>query len=219
MHNKKGRVMYLPRNEDFRREIRETHPEVSEDFVPRTLLPAPVLIDGADDPSHRMHLRSLDSVGKSEFEPTETSAWVIEEPGTPHTRITHELIGCKSRAVMDLAIRTSYYVQNHNRGVMLSGVEDPFADHSRSWAQVQFHNLSMGDRVISLFNDGGTCIALWTCFWVPRVPKFRIMMLGSELAYEFNHGFPVEKQFASVRFPMSDEDREAIEVNRAVSES
>jgi hypothetical protein len=120
---------------------------------------------------------------------------------------------------MGLEIDTCYYTETHNRGVMLSGVEDPFADRSRSWAQVQFHNLSMGDRVISLFNIRGTSIALWTCFWVPRVPKFRIMMLGSELAYEYNHGFPVEKQFSSVRFPMSDEDREAIRKNQEVSES
>jgi hypothetical protein len=44
-------------------------------------------------------------------------------------------------------------------------------------------------------------------------------MLGSELAYEYNHGFPVEKQFSSVRFPMSDEDREAIRKNQEVSGS
>ncbi len=209
-----------PRSEDRKAFIRAGHPEACEDFVPRKLLPAPILIDGADDSSNSDNqFEEIFPLDVKEAEPTEVESWIIEETGTPHTRITHELIGCMSRAVMGLEIDTCYYTETHNRGVMLSGVEDPFADRSRSWAQVQFHNLSMGDRVISLFNIRGTSIALWTCFWVPRVPKFRIMMLGSELAYEYNHGFPVEKQFSSVRFPMSDEDREAIRKNQEVSES
>ncbi len=195
-----------PRSEDRKTFIRAGHPEACEDFVPRKLLPAPLLIDGADDSSNSDNqFEEIFPLDVKEAEPTEVESWIIEEKGTPHTRITHELIGCMSRAVMGLEIDTCYYTETHNRGVMLSGVEDPF--------------LSMGDRVISLFNIRGTSIALWTCFWVPRVPKFRFMMLGSELAYEYNHGFPVEKQFSSVRFPMSEEDRKAVEKNQEVSGS
>ncbi|MDE0961361.1 MAG: hypothetical protein OSB09_11345 [Planctomycetota bacterium] len=99
----------------------------------------------------------------------------------------------------------------HNKGMMLAGVEDPFADRSRSWEREQFNNLSTGNRVISLFEVDRTCVAIWTCYWLPRIPRIRFMTLGSELAYEYNHGFPVEKEFSVEKFPMSESVRELIE--------
>ena len=183
------------------------HPTVSEGFVPRKMVPAPVLLDPAEVSENRGN-----KLKAKEVTPTDVKPMPCTMMGTLHTHLKHEFILCGSRHTLNFGYEDIQRINSlHDRGVVLAGVEDPFTEQSRSWTREQHHNRSMGDRVISLFNLEDTCVAIWTCFWVPRVPKIRFMMLGSEFENEYNHGFPVEKQFSSVRFPMNEEDEELIE--------
>jgi len=174
-----------------------SHPVPDAHFVPAAMVPAPVLV----------HPDDLAPAGGVDAPGTAVIPYIAEQNGTPYTEHPHRLIMCTTPRLRSLIFpnECESLVQQHKQGVMIHGVEDPFAGQECSWEETQFRNLARGNRVISLFVVADECIAIWTCFSAPRVASLRFAMLGSELAHEYSHGFPVEKRFENVEFPPGNE--------------
>ena len=174
-----------------------SHPVPDVHYVPPAMVPAPVLV----------HPDDLAPAGGGDAPGTVVFPNIVEQNGTPYTEHPHRLIMCTTPGLR-LRIfpnECESLVKQHKQGVMIHGVEDPFAGQECSWEETQFRNLARGNRVISLFVVADECIAIWTCFSAPRVASLRFAMLGSELAHEYSHGFPVEKRFENVEFPPGNE--------------
>ena len=171
-----------------------SHPVPDAHYVPPAMVPAPVLVH-PDDLAPDV---GVDAPG------TVVIPNIVEQNGTPYTEHPHRLIMCTTPGLRSLIFpnECESLVKQHKQGVMIHGVEDPFAGQECSWEETQFRNLARGNRVISLFVVADECIAIWTCFSAPRVASLRFAMLGSELAHEYSHGFPVEMRFESVEFPL-----------------
>jgi len=132
--------------------------------------------------------------------------------GTAYTGHPHRVIVSttpKLRVLVNPRVCREY-MSLHRCGTMLLGVEDPYAGETCSWTEAQQFKASLGERSISLFAHKGECFAIWTCFSSPQVPSTRFAMTCDEFVEEYRHGFPVEKRFESIEFPLGEDGEEVV---------
>ena len=82
----------------------------------------------------------------------------------------------------------------HRAGAMLSRVVDPCEHEVMTWDALQKLNLMQDKRTISLINyRGRDVIAVWGVYSETEKRWISYLTTAEELAFEYQHGFPVEK--------------------------
>ena len=82
----------------------------------------------------------------------------------------------------------------HRAGAMLSRVVDPCEHEVMTWDALQKLNLLQDKRTISLINyRGRDVIAVWGVYSETEKRWISYLTTAEELAFEYQHGFPVEK--------------------------
>ena len=82
----------------------------------------------------------------------------------------------------------------HRAGAMLSRVVDPCEHEVMTWDALQKLNLMQDKRTISLINyRGRDVIAVWGVYSETEKRWVSYLTTAEELAFEYQHGFPVEK--------------------------
>ena len=82
----------------------------------------------------------------------------------------------------------------HRAGAMLGGVVDPCEHEVMTWNAIQKLNLLQDKRTISLINyRGRDVIAVWGVYSETEKRWISYLTTAEELAFEYQHGFPVEK--------------------------
>ena len=82
----------------------------------------------------------------------------------------------------------------HRTGLMLSRVVDPCEHEVMTWNALQKFNLLQDKRTISLINyRGRDVIAVWGVYSETEKRWISYLTTAEELAFEYQHGFPVEK--------------------------
>ena len=82
----------------------------------------------------------------------------------------------------------------HRAGAMLSRVVDPCEHEVMTWNAIQKLNLLQDKRTISLINyRGRDVIAVWGVYSETEKRWISYLTTAEELAFEYQHGFPVEK--------------------------
>lgn len=83
---------------------------------------------------------------------------------------------------------------SHRAGLMLGFVVDPCEHEVMTWDALQKLNLNQGKRTISLINyKGRDVIAVWGVYSETEKRWISYLTTAEELAFEYQHGFPVEK--------------------------
>ena len=83
---------------------------------------------------------------------------------------------------------------SHRAGLMLGGVVDPCEHEVMTWDVLQKMNLMQDKRTISLINyRGRDVIAVWGVYSETEKRWISYLTTAEELAFEYQHGFPVEK--------------------------
>ena len=82
----------------------------------------------------------------------------------------------------------------HRAGLMLGFVVDPCEHDVMTWDALQKLNLNQDKRTISLINyKGRDVIAVWGVYSETEKRWISYLTTAEELAFEYQHGFPVEK--------------------------
>ena len=82
----------------------------------------------------------------------------------------------------------------HRAGAMLGRVVDPCEHEVMTWNAIQKLNLLQDKRTISLINyRGRDVIAVWGVYSETEKRWISYLTTAEELAFEYRHGFPVEK--------------------------
>ena len=82
----------------------------------------------------------------------------------------------------------------HRAGAMLGRVVDPCEHEVMTWNAIQKLNLLQDKRTISLINyRGRDVIAVWGVYSETEKRWISYLTTAEELAFEYQHGFPVEK--------------------------
>ena len=83
---------------------------------------------------------------------------------------------------------------SHRAGLMLGFVVDPCEHEVMTWDALQKLNLNQDKRTISLINyKGRDVIAVWGVYSETEKRWISYLTTAEELAFEYQHGFPVEK--------------------------
>ena len=83
---------------------------------------------------------------------------------------------------------------SHRAGLLLGGVVDPCEHDVMTWDALQKLNLMQDKRTISLINyKGRDVLAVWGGYSETEKRWISYLTTAEELAFEYQHGFPVEK--------------------------
>ena len=83
---------------------------------------------------------------------------------------------------------------SHRAGLLLGGVVDPCEHDVMTWDALQKLNLMQDKRTISLINyKGRDVLAVWGVYSETEKRWISYLATAEELAFEYQHGFPVEK--------------------------